>query len=68
MHLFSEGFSGGSAVKNSLTSAGDEGSIPGFGRFPGEGNGDPFQYFYLENPMDRESWQPTVQGVAKSQT
>ena len=48
--------------------AGDVGSIPGSGRFPGEGNGNPFQYSCLENPMDRGAWQATVHGVAKSQT
>ena len=43
----------GSAVKNPPANAGDEGSIPGLGRFPGEGNGNPLQYSCLENPMDR---------------
>ena len=42
------------------------GSIPGSGRSPGEGNGHPFQYSCLENPMDRGAWQTTVYGVAKS--
>ena len=45
----------------------DEGSIPGLGRSPGEGNGSPLQYSYLENPMDRGAWQATVRGVTKSQ-
>ena len=56
-------------VKNLPDNAGDNrevGSIPGLGRFPGEGNGDPFQYSYLENPMDKESWQATVQGVQRA--
>ena len=44
------------------------GSIPGPGRSPGEGNGNPLQYSCLENPMDRGAWQATVHGVAKSQT
>ena len=48
--------------------AGDEGSILGLGRSPGEGHGDPLQYFCQENPMDRGAWQPTVHRVAKSQT
>ena len=48
--------------------AGDVDSIPGSGRFPGEGNGNPFQYSCLENPMDRGVCQATVHGVAKSQT
>ena len=52
-------------VKNLLPSAGDSGSIPGLGRSPGEGNGNPLQYFCLENDMDREAWQATVHGVAR---
>ena len=48
--------------------AGDPGSIPGPGRSPGEGNGNPLQYSCLENPMDGEAWQTTVHGVAKSWT
>ena len=48
--------------------AGDAGSFPGSGRSPGEGNGNPLQYSYLENPMDRGAGQATVHGVAKSQT
>ena len=58
-------------VKNSLTSAGDirdEGLIPGSGRSPGCGNGNPLQYSCLQNSMDREAWQATVHGVTKSQT
>ena len=43
----------------------DAGLIPGSGRFPGEGNGNPLQYSYLENPMDRGAWWATVHGVAK---
>ena len=46
----------------------DAGSIPGLGRFPGEGNGNPLQYYRLENPMDRGAWWATVHGVAKSWT
>ena len=45
---------------------GDVGSIPGLRRSPGEGNGNPLQYFCLENPMDRGAWQATVHGVAES--
>ena len=48
--------------------AGDVGSIPGPGRSPGGGHGNPLQYSCLENPMDRGAWQATVQRVAKSQT
>ena len=55
-------------VKNPPASAGDVGLIPGSGRSPGEWNGDPLQYFCLENPMDRGTWQVTVYGVAKSWT
>ena len=47
---------------------GDLGLIPGSGRSPGEGNGNPLQYSCLENPMDRGAWWATVHGVAKSQT
>ena len=47
---------GGSDGKASAYDAGDPGSIPGLGRSPGEGNGNPLQYSCLENPMDREAW------------
>ena len=62
------GFPGGSEVKASACNAGDLGSIPGSGRSPGEGNGNPFQYSCLENPMDRGAWWATVHRVAKSRT
>ena len=62
------GFPGGSEVKASACNVGDLGSIPGSGRSPGGGNGYPFQYSYLENPMDGGAWWATVHGVAKSQT
>ena len=52
----SRGFSGGSEVKASACNAGDLGLIPGLGRSPGEGNGNPLQYSCLENPMDRGAW------------
>ena len=52
--------------KESACSAGDLGLIPGSGRSPGEGNGNPLQYSCLENPMDREAWQVTVRGIAES--
>ena len=61
-------FSGDSDGKASAYNAGDPGSIPGSGKSPGEGNGNPFQYSCLENPMDRGAWWATVHGVAKSQT
>ena len=49
----SQGFPGGSDGKESACNAGDQGSIPGWGRSPEEGNGNPLQYSCLENPMDR---------------
>ena len=57
--------------KNLSANAGDARDgrwIPVLGRSPGEGNGNPLQYFCLENSMDRGAWQATVHGVAKSQT
>ena len=62
------GFPGGSVSKESACSAGDPGSIPGSGRSPGGGNGNPLQYSFLENPMDRGAWWATVHKIAKSQT
>ena len=52
----SMGFPGGSDGKLSACNVGDLSSIPGLGRSPGEGNGNPLQYTCLENPMDREAW------------
>ena len=60
-----EGFAGGSVVKNLPANAGDASLIPGLGRTPGEGNGNPLLYFCLGNPMDRGVWQGVVHGVAK---
>ena len=57
--------------KNQTANTGDTrnmGLIPGSGRSPGEGNGNPLQYSWLENPTDREGWKATVYGVTKSQT
>ena len=62
------GFPGGSEVKASASNTGDLGSIPGLGRSPGEGNGNPLQYSCLENPMDVGAWEAAVHGVAKSWT
>ena len=62
------GFPGGSEGKASACSTGDPGSIPGPGRSPGEGNGNPLQYSCLENPKNEEAWQAAVHGVAKNQT
>ena len=58
----------GSVSKESACSAGDPGSIPGLGRSPGEGNGNPLQYPCLENLMDRGVWWAAVQRVAKNRT
>ena len=55
-------------LKHLPCNAGDLGSIPGLGRYPGEGNGNPLQYSCLENPMDRGAGWATVHGVAKSWT
>ena len=62
----SMGFLGGSSVvKNLPANAGDMGLIPGLGRSPGEGNGNPLQYSCLENSIDRGAWWATVHGVTK---
>ena len=60
------GFPGGSVVKNLPANIGDMGLIPGLGRSPGEGNGNPLQYSCLGNSMDRGAWWATVHGVADS--
>ena len=62
------GFPGGSDGKESACNAGDPSANPGSGRSPGEGHGNPLQYSCLENPMDREAWQTTVDGVSEGQT
>ena len=61
------GFSGGSEVKVSASNVGDPGSISGSsrGRPPGKGNGNPLQYSYLGNPMNRAVWWATVHAVVK---
>ena len=59
------GFSGGSVVKNLPANAGDKGSVPELGKFPGEGNGNPLQYSCLGNPMDRKAWWAVVHGTAE---
>ena len=61
-------FPGGSDSKASAYNVGDPVSIPGWGKSPGEGNGNPLQYSCLENPIDGGAWWATVHGVAKSQT
>ena len=63
------GFPGGAVINNPPANAGYKralGSIPGSGRSPGVGNGNPLQYSCLENPMDRGAWWATVHGVAES--
>ena len=60
-----KGFPGGSVVKDLPANAEDAGLIPGSGRSPGEGNGNPLQYSFLGNPMDRGAWQVSVHGVAE---
>ena len=62
------GFPGGSNGKESACNAGDLGLIPGSGRSPGEGNGNPLQYSCLDNPMDRGAWWATVHSVTESDT
>ena len=56
----------GTMVKNPPTNVEDSGSIPGSGRSPGEGNGNPLQYSCLENPTDIGTWRGTVHGMAES--
>ena len=62
------GFPDGSVVKNLPANAGDSGLIPGSGKPPREGNGNPLQYSCLENPMDRGTWWAAVYGVTDSDT
>ena len=59
------GFPHSSVGKSSACDVGDPGSIPGSERSPGGGNGNPFQYSCLENPMDRGAWQATVHGITR---
>ena len=58
----------GQTVKNPPANIGDVGLIPGSGRSPGEGDGNPLQYSCLENPVDRAAWRAVVHGVTESQT
>ena len=62
------GFPGGASGDEPACQSRDVGSIPGSGRSPGGGHGNPLQYSYLENPMDKGSRQAIVRGVTKSQT
>ena len=70
LHLYTSFsiFPGGSSGKESTFQCRRCGSVPGSGKFPGEGNGYPLQYSCLENPMDRRAWWATVHGVTKSWT
>ena len=67
MYVYVRWFPGDSDSEESACNAGNLGSSPGSGRYPGEGNGNPFQYSCV-NSMGRESWEATVYGVTKSQT
>ena len=60
------GFPGGSVVKNLSANTGDASWIPGSGRSPGGGNGNPLQYSSLGNSIDREAWQATIHGITES--
>ena len=59
------GFPGGSDGKQFACNAGDPGVTPGWGRYPGEGNGNSLQYSCLGNPMDRGAWRATIYGATK---
>ena len=65
---FNMGSSGGLDGKEFTCSVGDLGLIPGLGRSPGGGHGNPLQYSCLEDSQDRGAWRATVRGVTKSQT
>ena len=65
-YRYTHGFPDGSDGKESACNLGDLCSIPGSGKFPGEGNDNPLQYSCLENLIDREAWRATVHRVAKS--
>ena len=60
------GFPSGSVVKNPPDNAEDMDLIPGWGRSPGEGNGNPLQYSCLKNPVDRGAWRATVHGLQRA--
>ena len=64
----SQDFPDGSEGQASAYNVGDLGLIPGLGRSSGEGNSNPLQYSFLENPVDGEAWWATVHGVTKSRT
>ena len=62
---YHQGFPGGSISKESASNIGHLGLIPGSGKTPGEGNGNPLQYSFLKNPLDRRAWWVTVHGVSR---
>ena len=66
--LWHVSFPDGSNSKEFACHAGDPGSVPGLGKFPEKGHGNPLQYSCLENPMDRGAWRAIVHGVTQSQT
>ena len=66
--VYNEGFPAGSDSEESACNAGDSGSVPGWGRSPGEGNGYPPQYSFLENSMIRGAWWARVHGLSDRQT
>ena len=66
--MWNPGFPGGSDGKASVYNVGDLGLIPGSGRSPGEGNGNPLRYYCLDNPTDGGAWKATVHGIAKCWT
>ena len=66
--MLKEVFPSGSDGKETVSNAEDPGSIPGLGRYPREGNSNSLQYSFLENSMDRNAWQATAHGIAKSWT
>ena len=65
IHIYLQGFPGGLEGKASTCNEGDPDSIPELGRSPGEGNGNPFQYSCLENPMEGRVWEAAVHGGHK---
>ena len=64
--LYNMGFPGGSDGKESSCNVGDLGLIPGWGKSPGEGHGNPLQYSCLDNPMERGAWWTTVHGSQRA--
>ena len=65
VYLQNRSFPGGAEVKNPPTNAGDMSSVPGSGRSPGSGNGNPLRYSYLDYSMNRGAWPAAVHGAAE---